>query len=122
MTLSQIHGQLATSIMLFSGVAAVWGLIAYFRGKAMDGNYWGILAVGEILFLSQGVIGILLWLSNARPGRGVHILYGVVTVIALPAYYTISKGKDDRVATLAYSLICLFLVGIAVRAVMTAQV
>jgi hypothetical protein len=120
MTLTQIHSQLSTSIMLFAGIAALWGLVSYLRGKEMEGSFWGILAVGELLFLSQVVIGILLWLNNARPARGVHILYGIVTVLAIPAYYTISKGKDDRTATLAYTLICVFLVGIASRAVMTA--
>lgn len=120
MTLSQIHGQLATSIMLFAGLATIWGLISYIRGKDVEGNFWGILTVGEILFLSQIVIGIILWLNDARPARGVHLLYGAVTVLAIPAYFTISKGRDDRIATLAYTLICIFLIGIAARAAMTA--
>ncbi len=120
MSLSQIHAQLATSIMLFASLATLWGLVAYIRGRGVEGNFWGILAVGEILFLSQIVLGIILWLDGARPTRGVHLLYGAVTVLAIPAYYTITKGRDDRTATLAYTLICLFLVGIAARAVMTA--
>lgn len=122
MTISQIHASLATSIMLFAGLAALWGLVSYLRGKGVEGNFWGILAIGEVLFLSQIVLGIIMWLNNARPAQGVHLLYGVVTVIAIPAYFTISKGRDDRTATLAYTLICIFLVGIAARAAMTAGV
>jgi hypothetical protein len=122
MTLTQIHGQLATSIMLFAGLGTIWGVVAYIRGKGMEGNFWGILAVGELLFISQIVIGIILWLNDARPGRGVHMLYGVVTALAIPAYYTISKGRDDRTATLAYTLICIFIVGVAARAAMTGGV
>ena len=121
MSLSQIHAQLSTSIMLFAGLATLWGLVSYIRGRGVEGNFWGILAVGEILFLSQIVLGIILWLDGARPTRGVHLIYGAVTVLAIPAYYTITKGRDDRTATLAYTLICLFLVGIAARAVMTAS-
>lgn len=108
--------------MLFAGLAALWGLVSYLRGKGVEGNFWGILAIGEVLFLSQIVLGIIMWLNNARPAQGVHLLYGVVTVIAIPAYFTISKGRDDRTATLAYTLICIFLVGIAARAAMTAGV
>jgi hypothetical protein len=108
--------------MLFAGLGTIWGLVAYIRGKGMEGNFWGILAVGELLFISQIVIGIILWLNDARPARGVHILYGAVTALAIPAYYTISKGRDDRTATLAYTLICIFIVGIAARAAMTAGV
>ena len=106
--------------MLFTGLATLWGLVSYIRGRGVEGNFWGILAVGEILFLSQIVLGIILWIDGARPTRGVHLLYGAVTVLAIPAYYTITKGRDDRTATLAYTLICLFLVGIAARAAMTA--
>ena len=121
MTLSQIHGQLATSIMIFAGLAALWGLVSYLRGRGVEGNFWGILTVGELLFVAQIVLGTLLWLNEARPARGVHLLYGAVTVLAIPAYFTISKGRDDRTATVAYTMICIFLVGIAARASMTAQ-
>jgi hypothetical protein len=107
-------------MLLFAGIAAIWGLIAYMRGKGVDSNYWGILVVGELLFLSQGIIGLILWLGDARPARGVHLLYGAIAVLTLPAYFTLSKGKDDRTATLAYTLICFFLVGIALRAAGTA--
>jgi hypothetical protein len=108
--------------MLFAGLAALWGLVSYLRGKGMEGNFWGILAVGEVLFLSQIVIGIIMWINSARPARGVHLLYGAVTVIAIPGYFAISKGRDDRTATLAYTLICIFLVGVGARAAMTAGV
>ena len=122
MTLSQVHAQLAISIMLFAGLAAVWGLVSYLRGKSVEANFWGILVVGEVLFLSQIVTGIIMWLNSARPARGVHLLYGAVTVIAIPGYFAITKGRDDRTATLAYTLICIFLVGVGARAAMTAGV
>jgi hypothetical protein len=50
---------------------------------------------------------------------GVHILYGIVAVISLPAYYAISKGRDDKYAALAYGLLCLFLAAIGMRASVT---
>jgi hypothetical protein len=48
-----------------------------------------------------------------------HILYGVVTGVTLPAYFAISKGRDDRQAVLIYALLCIFLVGISFRSVAT---
>lgn len=122
MTLTEIHRVLANSVILYAAISAIWGLIAYFRHRGMEGNYWGILALGELLFIAQGLIGLVLWIGGDEPGRMVHILYGVVAVITLPGYFAISKGKDDRDATLAYALICLFLVGIGMRAAFTAQI
>jgi hypothetical protein len=114
------HTGLATAVRLFALIAGVWGLVAYLRKQGVSSNYWGILAVGELLFLAQGLVGLLLFVGGAQPGRTtMHILYGVVTVIGIPAYFAISKGKDDRQATLVYSLLCLALVGISFRSVAT---
>jgi hypothetical protein len=118
-SLSDVHGLLANSVLLYAGIAAILGLIAYFRHTGVGGSYWGILVLGELLFVAQGTIGILLWINGAEPARVVHILYGVVSVISLPGYFAFSKGKDDRDATLAYALICFFLVGVGLRATLT---
>ncbi len=109
MTLSFVHSRLAEAAVLFALVAGLWGLVLYFRRQEMRANYWGILAVGEILFAAQGIVGILLWLNGLRPTRGIHWLYGVFAVLALPGYYLLSQGQDNRRAVLIYSLLCLFL-------------
>lgn len=114
------HTGLATAVRLFALIAGLLGLVAYFRKQGITSSYWGILIVGELLFLFQGVVGLILLLGGAQPGRSaMHILYGVVTGITLPAYFAISKGKDDRQAVLIYGLLCLFLVGISFRSVTT---
>lgn len=108
-------------MILFSAIAAVWGLILYLRRQGISGNYWGILASAELLFVAQGILGVLLWLGGGRPGRSIHVLYGIVAVITLPAFYTLSQGRDDRRGALGYALALLFLVGISLRAIGTAR-
>ena len=120
MTLSVLHGNLANSVLLFMIIAGIWGIITRYRDQVITGNYWGILAVGALLILGQGLLGTYLWIIGERPGRmGVHVLYGIVAVIALPAYYAITKGRDDKYASLAYGLLCLFLAAISLRAMAT---
>jgi hypothetical protein len=120
MTLSMIHANLANTSLLFAVIAGIWGIALRLRNRSIDGNYWGILAVGELLFLGQGLLGAYLWIGGARPGRmGIHILYGVVLIIGLPSYYAITKGRDDKNAALAYGLLCLFLAAITLRATTT---
>jgi hypothetical protein len=120
MTFSMIHGTLANSVLMFMLIAGIWGIATRVRNQDITGNFWGILAVGELLVLAQGILGVYLWIIGERPGRmGVHILYGIVAVISLPAYYAISKGRDDKYAALAYGLLCLFLAAISLRASVT---
>ncbi len=119
MRLFLIHGGLASSMLFFAIIAGVWGLVAYLRRRGVEGDYWGILAVGELLFLAQTVVGVAMWVGGARPPRSVHLLYGAVASITLPTYFALSKGRDDRMASLIYGLLCFFLVGISLRAMST---
>jgi hypothetical protein len=121
MTLTVVHERLATAMLLFLSVAGVWGLATYFLRRGITGSYWGILAVGEILIVAQMVVGIILWIDGARPARTIHVLYGIVAGISIPGYYAYTQGQDDRRASLTYGLICLFLIGISIRAMGTAS-
>lgn len=120
MDLSLVHDRLANAMILYSVIAGGWGLIAGLRRRSMSGNYWGIIAVAEVLFLAQAIVGFTLWLGGDRPARGVHVLYGVVAILSLPAYYAMSKGRDDTRAVWTYGLLFFFLVAIALRAMTTA--
>src|SRR4030065_2781076 len=116
MTVTFLHERLASAALLFFLVAGIWGLIAYLRRRGVGSEYWGILAVGEVLILAQAALGVLLWLEGERPGRGIHILYGIVASITLPAYYAYSKGQDDRRAAFTYGLIFALFVGLTLLA------
>src|SRR3990170_6760497 len=111
MTVAFLHERLASAALLFFLVAGIWGLIAYLRRRGVGSEYWGILAIGEVLILAQAALGVLLWLEGERPGRGIHILYGIVAALTLPAYYAYSKGQDDRRAAVPSGPIFLFFVG-----------
>jgi hypothetical protein len=117
--MSTLHGMLANTVLLFMVVASVWGLLLYARRRGVDGGYWGILVIGELLVLAQGILGLVLLIGGEQPGRGVHILYGVVAALTLPAAYGFTRGRDDRRAALVYGLLCLFLAAIAWRAATT---
>jgi hypothetical protein len=121
MSLTQIHTALSTSMILFAGIAGLWGVLSFLRKRSIGGDFWGILAVGQLLFLGQALVGVLLLLNNEQPARSVHFLYGSVAVIAIPAYFTLTKGRDDRAAALFYGLLCFFVFVIAFRAVSTGR-
>ena len=122
-TLAVLHARLLVTILLFFGALAIWGFFSYLRGQSISGSYKGALAIGELLMLAEFVIGVLLLLSGAQPYRlSIHILYGIVAIIGLPGAFAYTRGRDDRWELLIYVTVCLFLCGIALRALTTGRV
>jgi len=120
MGLAQVHAGLANTAVLFVAAIGVWALVLRFRSQPLGASWSGAAAVAELLILAQALLGTLLYLQGqsaalARPYM--HILYGVVAVVTLPAAYGyFGSMEDDRVKTLAMALTCFFLWGILLRA------
>jgi hypothetical protein len=120
--LTILHARLLVTILLFFGALSIWGFVSYLRGQSISGSYKGALAIGELLMLAEFVIGVLLLFGGAQPARlSIHILYGVVAIIALPGAFAYTRGRDDRWELLIYVTVCLFLCGIALRALGTGR-
>lgn len=121
MPLEEIHARLANTALLYVAAMALWGFWRFFRKQGVDSSYFGALALAELVFLSQGALGIYLWASGIGvPARGwVHVLYGVVSVLVAPGIYLYTKGDEGRRTMLIYALGFLFLVGIALRSMAT---
>jgi uncharacterized membrane protein len=120
MSLSVIHGGLSRTALLFTLILAVWGLWRFLRKQGVDPSYSGALAIAEILFVIQAILGGLLYLTGEVPARGgVHVLYGMVGILAIPAAFVYTKGGNSRREMLIYALLLLFLFGISLRAIGT---
>ncbi len=113
------HDRLATTIILFFLVAGVWGLIEYARGGAIGGGIAGTLVVGQILVVVQGALGMVLFLWGDRPEDMIHLLYGFTAVLVLPFAWSYFRDRNPRQGLLIYSLIALFVVGLAIRGMTT---
>ncbi|HEX6291483.1 MAG TPA: hypothetical protein VFZ66_20035 [Herpetosiphonaceae bacterium] len=115
-----IHNRLSITMLLFMLALGLWGLWNFVRGEGVTGSYWGGLAVGEGLVIAQGVLGVLLYIMGGAPARGIlHILYGTVSIVALPAAFSFTRGRATRYETLIYAIVALFLAGVSIRARLT---
>ena len=121
-TIALLHARLMITIVLFFGALTLWGLANALRRAGVSGGYRGALAIGELLMLSEFLLGVILFVSGDRPYRpSIHILYGLVAILTLPATFAYTRGRDARVEQLIYALTCLFLCGIALRGVETGR-
>jgi hypothetical protein len=119
-----LHGLLSRALLLFTVIAGAYGLVEYFRKQVVSPSYWGIIVVGNLAAVGQGIIGVMLALSGQQPEQWVHILYGVVALMWIPIISLINNlannGEHNRRETLIVALISLFEAGIALRAITTA--
>jgi hypothetical protein len=128
MPIRVIHMGLANSASLFLIILTLWALVQFLRSRPLDSSWYGAAVVIELLLVAQGVLGGILWATQGfliaqRPW--IHVLYGAVAVVTLPAAWSyFSRIEDSRVQTLAMTLVCAFLWGIVQRSaqVITLQV
>ena len=99
-------------------IVGIWGLVTYFRRQPASGGYRSLLVITEGVFIAQGLIGIVLFLGGRRPHDGLHWLYGILLVIALPIAATYASGQGRR-ESLVYGIAGLFMAGLAIRAFTT---
>ncbi|MEP7199084.1 MAG: hypothetical protein ABI874_04630 [Chloroflexota bacterium] len=120
-TLLPIHRQLANTGVLYMFACGVWGLFKVWRKQPMDANYRGMLAIGYVLGDVIGVLGMALLLSGAQPRDPIHILYGLLAALSLPAaaVYNLNRGDDRK--PLVYALVSFFVFGVLIRGIITAR-
>ncbi len=119
--LQGIHGQLANTVWLFFLIIGIWGIYRGIRGYGVDGNYLGAVAIGQILFVVQIVLGIIVFLGGSRPVDGfMHWLYGAFSLVFLPFVYLVwMRGDDTNQAQWVLGFATLFMFGIALRSITT---
>jgi len=109
------------TVILFMAAVGLWGIFIYLRGQSVTGSYAGALAIGEALVLAQVAAGVLIVGAGARPPSSTHYLYGITAVLVLPFAWSYFRNRDQRQALLIYSLVTLFIFGLAVRGIMTGR-
>ncbi|MEX2160516.1 MAG: hypothetical protein WD751_01260 [Anaerolineales bacterium] len=118
-----LHAGLAITSLYFFLIISIWGYFRFFRRQGIDSNFWGVLAIGEILLVGQSLLGGLLLAQGAQPARGwLHILYGAVILIMIPGAYLYTRGRGERAEIMVYSTAAIITCGLILRAIYTAQV
>jgi hypothetical protein len=109
MGLNDIHNILFNASILYSIVLGVWSAVMGVRSQSISGNFWGAVASYAVLAGIVLVIGIIMTLQGLRPARIVtYYLYMGWLVIIMPGLFTLLRGRDDRSAAIAFSILAFF--------------
>ena len=114
-----MHDRLATTMMLFMAVLGLWGVLSYVRGGTLSGNIAGTFLIGQGLIALQVLAGAALYIGGDRPSNSIHLLYGVTAILVLPFAWSYLRDRNQRQALMIYSLLALFIVGLAIRGMST---
>ncbi|HEV2129268.1 MAG TPA: hypothetical protein VGR22_11680 [Thermomicrobiales bacterium] len=115
-----MHERLATTVMIYFLLVGLWGLYEFARGGVLAGSIAGALVIGQVLVVVQVLFGVALWVDGFRPGDGTHVLYGITAILVMPFVWTYMRDRAPRQALIIYSLIALFIFGLAIRGMTTA--
>jgi len=120
-TIVWLHTRVGHAVPLFMALMGVLSLINYIRGQGLDGNILGVIVIGEIMTLVMATLGIIILIgSGLLPQRGIHFLYGSLSVVFIPGLWIYTRGETDRRASLIWGLAGFFMMGLALRAIGTA--
>jgi hypothetical protein len=120
---AEIHRVLANTVWLFWLALGLWGLYRAVRGQGVDGSFVGAAAIGQGLFVLQAILGFILWFAGLdvmlqRPG--IHLLYGVFSVVFPPfIYFVVLRDDDTNRAQWVLAFTALFMFGITLRSIAT---
>lgn len=116
--IAEMHALLAQTAMYFFFAIGVWGLFEYARGGELGGNIGGAFVIGQVLISVQVLLGVII-LGGGFTVQSVHFLYGITAIISLPFAWSYMRSRHPRQALMIYSLVALWIAGLAIRGIIT---
>lgn len=109
MGLNDLHSVLFNMHILYSLILGIWAALMATRNQSISGNFWGAVATSAILAGIVTLVGIIMALQGLRVARtAVYFIYMSWLVIIMPGLYTMLRGRDDRSAAVAFSILSFF--------------
>ena len=109
MTLNTLHSILFNAHILYSVALGIWSAIMAYRSEPISGNFWGAVVTISIFAGVITLIGVIMTVQGLRPERIVtYYLYMSWLVIIMPGLFALLRGRDDRNAAIAFSILSFF--------------
>ncbi|HEU5441634.1 MAG TPA: hypothetical protein VFU88_20285 [Ktedonobacterales bacterium] len=132
-----LHGFIFYVVLALGAVTLLAGLVLIWMSRRAKGSaagetlaplggyvsvqrvFRGLLWVTAIAGVVQGALGGILYLQGARAGVGLHYVYGLIVLAAIPVAYVYSDQKQQRRDIIIMTIAAAAIVGAAIRAFAT---
>jgi len=117
----EIHSRLGNTAMYYAAIMTLWGIWRVARKQGVEGNFRSALVIAGILLVVQGLLGSTLYFfSEFKLARPIHVLYGAVSALVVPAVYAYTRGKEERRDMMILTVALMVLVVLTIRSLGTA--
>jgi hypothetical protein len=113
------HHTVAFLVIAVCALSAIWGLVAYRRGREAGRSLAHLLALAQTLVIAQVGLGLLLLSGHHRAADHLHYLYGSLALAAVLAPWLYAPDAPRR-RLLWFAGATLVAAALSIRAYMTA--
>ena len=109
MNLNDLHNILFNMHILYLLALGIWAAYTAVQGSSISGGFWGSVAISAGLAGIVTLIGVIMTAQGLRPPRlTLYFLYMIFLTIVMPGLFTLLRGRDDRSAAVAFSILAFF--------------
>jgi hypothetical protein len=113
--LLDVHAWFAWVVVVSNGAVGVWALVAHWLPGFRHPALWWCTAVAQVSIFAQAGIGVALVAGEGIEAPEMHMFYGFVAIFAVGIIYSYRQQLEAH-RYLLYGLGGLFLMGLAIRA------
>lgn len=120
--MSDIHGLIAYSIPTGFVVLTLWAVVAFLRNRGPGDWFWNLLAALQVVIGVQVVLGVILYLSGARPQTNgpewLHYVYGGLfpAAVLIAAHRVARSERFSGIPWVVFGIAALVCFGLTFRA------
>jgi hypothetical protein len=119
--LRQIHADFAWVVVLTNAAVGLWALAAHYRERMRVPALWRATLVAELTIFIQVILGVALVAIKHIEVAQFHAFYGFVAIASVGIIYSYRQQVAAH-RYLLYGLGGLFLIGLALRAIVISPV
>ncbi len=109
MDLNDIHLILFNMHILYSVALGIWAAYMAVQDQSISGGFWGAVIISAGLAGVVTLVGLVMTLQGLRPQRIVlYYLYMAFLIVIMPGLFSLLRGRDDRSAAVAFSILAFF--------------
>jgi len=111
------HAWVAWVVVVSNAVAGLWALAAHWLPAARHRSLWWFTVAAQLTIVAQVILGVLVVTTEDREAPQFHMFYGFVALASVGIIYSYRQQLAAH-RYLLYGLGGLFLMGLAIRAML----